>query len=53
MVLRNSTQDLGGAEGGKQVTEREGGKPSLRLLKTENKLRVDGVGREGRVGDEH
>ena len=41
-----------GEKGKKNVTEREGGKPK-RLLKTENKLRVDGGGGEGKVGDGH
>ena len=51
-ILRNLTEDHAGREGGnKKVTEREGGKPQG-LLKTENKLRVDGGGGEGRRMDD-
>ena len=37
---------------GEKVTEREGGKPK-RLLKTEDKLRVDGGWEGGEMGDGH
>ena len=48
--LRNLTEDQGG-EGEKKVRGREAN--HKRLLKTENKLRVDGGWQEGRVGDGH
>ena len=47
-ILRNLTETHGGGEG-KKV--RGGESQSLRDLKTENKLRVDGDGRERKVGD--
>ena len=47
-ALKNLTEDHGGGEGKKQ----RGREPNhKRLLKTENKLRVDGGVREGNVGD--
>ena len=50
-ILRNLTEDHGGGEGEKNVTEHFFGKEAnhKRLLKTENKLRVDG-GWEGGEG---
>ena len=43
-----------GKGGGKIVTNREGGRQTLkRLLNTEDKLRVDGGGGEGKLGDRH
>ena len=50
-ILRNVTEDHGSGEGKKKKEVREGGSQNKRLSKTENKLRVDGVGKEGRVGD--
>ena len=38
-------------EGEEKKKVREGGSQTIRDLKTENKLRVDGGGREGTVGD--
>ena len=46
--LRNLTEDHGGGEGEKIVSNREGGKNCKRFLNTDNKLRVDGwQGRRG------
>ena len=39
-ILRNLTENHGGGEGKKKV--REGGSQTIRDLKIENKLRVDG-----------
>ena len=51
--LRNLTEDHGGREGEKIVSNREGGKP-IKDLNTENKLRVDGRdGGKRKVGDGH
>ena len=49
-MLRNLTEDHGGGKGGKKKLGREAN--HQRLLKTENKLRVDGGG-EGKVGAGH
>ena len=38
---------------GKKVTNREGGRQTIRDLNTENKLRVDGGRGVGKVGDGH
>ena len=51
-ILRNLTEDHGGVEGEKK-SYREGGRQTIRLLNAKNKLRVDGGGREGKVGDGH
>ena len=40
-----------GRKGERIVTNREGGKQTIRNLNTENKLKVDGG--EGKVGDGH
>ena len=49
-ILKNLTEDHGGGEGEKKL-QRGTEANHKRLLKTENKLRVDGCGREGRVDD--
>ena len=50
-ILRNLTGTHGGGEGKKEGGQRE---PNHnRLLKTENKLRVDEGGGDGKVGDGH
>ena len=51
-ILRNLTEDHGGGEGGKKL-QRGKEADHKRLLNTENKLRVDGGGGEGKLGDEH
>ena len=38
---------------GRKKKVREGGSQTIRVLKTENKLRIDGGRREGKVGDGH
>ena len=50
-VLRNLTGTHGGGEGKKKKVKKGKEPNHKRLLKTENTLRVDGGGREGRVGD--
>ena len=45
--LRNLTEDHGGKGRVKKVTNREGGRQTMRLLNTENKLTVD-EGGQGR-----
>ena len=49
-ILRNVTEDHGGREGGKKL-QRGREANHKRLLRTENKLRVDGGGGEGKMGD--
>ena len=44
---------MGEGKGEKNLTNREGGRQTMRLLNTENKLRVDGDRGEGKVGDGH
>ena len=52
-ILRNSTEDQEGGEGGKKL-QRGRKADHKRFLNTENKLRIDGgVGGEGKVGDGH
>ena len=51
--MRNLTEDHGGREGEKIVTNREGGRQTLRLLNTENKVRVVRGREEGKMGDGH
>ena len=51
-ILRNLTEDQGERE--RKKKSQRGREPNhKRLLKTENKLRVEGGGREGKVGDGH
>ena len=47
--LRNLTEDHGGREG--KISYREGGRQTIETLNTEYKLRVDGGGVEGKMGD--
>ena len=51
-ILRNLTEDHGGGEGG-QMLQRGREANHKRLLDTENKLRFDVGGGEGKVGDGH
>ena len=52
-ILRNLTEDPGGGEGEKK-SYREGERQTIRdSLNTENKPKVDGGGREGKVGHGH
>ena len=46
-ILRNLTEDHGGGEGKKKMLRRGKEANHKRLLKTENKLRVDGGGEGG------
>ena len=50
MNLEKLNESVGEGTGGKTVTNREGGRQAThkRLLNTENKLRVDGGGGEGK-----
>ena len=50
-IWRNLIEDQGGGEGGKKKLQRGKEANHKGLLKTENKLSVDGSGREERVGD--
>ena len=53
-IWRNLTEDRGGGKGGKNSYKQRGREANhKRLLNTENKLRVDGGGGEGKVGDGH
>ena len=52
-ILRNSTEDHGGGRGEKEKLQRGKEANHKRILKNENKLRIDGGGREGKVGDGH
>ena len=49
-ILRNLTEDHGGGEGGKKL-QRGREANHKRLLRTKNKLRVDGGWGRGKVGD--
>ena len=44
---------MGEGKGKKLVTNREGGRQTMRLLNTENKLRVGGEQGRGEMGDGH
>ena len=51
-IMRNLIEDHGGGEGGKKSYKQRGREANhKRLLNTENKLRVDGGGKEARVDD--
>ena len=53
-ILRNLTEDHGGREGRKNSYKQRGREANCkRFLNTENKLRADGGGGEGKVGDGH
>ena len=52
--MRNLTEDHGGNEGEKNSYKQRGREVNhRRLLNTENNLRVDGGGGEGKMGDGH
>ena len=51
-ILRNLTEDHGGGERGKKL-QRGREANHKRLLRTENKPRVDGGWGRGKVGDGH
>ena len=53
-ILRNLTEGHGGREGEKNSYKQRGREANhKRLLNTENKLRVDRVWGEGKMGDGH